>query len=402
MNRFVLAGLSVVSGASLFASAARADMHIDLGGYIREYVIYTDNDESATAAPSDSLHKLDFRREMEIHFTGEKTLESGLTVGVHSEFELGNESNDASVSSFVFAGRDPTQFDEGYIYLSGGWGRINFGAHSGAPFLLQVAAPASDGQLDGMRVNMQGFNPDVWDDGLENASLAPSGAFFRLNYDNTDFGITDRITYLTPKWNGFQAGVSFAPRPVPPHAVDGAFIGMGLEDIPGRFENHTEAAARWDGEFQGVAIAAGAGYATASPKVMAAPGAFGSADIRTSDAGLNFRIGEVSIGGAYKHSNTGVSGPANETHTYVAGIAWERMPWHLGATWYRMEFDANAFSIGLADGMELDRITLGGWYALGPGVSLRGGVSFLDVDNGTNSARDPQQMQAAFGTQVTF
>ena len=253
-----------------------------------------------------------------------------------------------------------------------------------------------------MRVNIQGFNPDVWDDGLENASLAPPGAFFRLNYDNTDFGITDRITYLTPQWNGFQVGVSFSPRPLLPHTVDGAFIGMGLEDIPGRFENHAEAAARWDGEVRGLDISVGAGYATAEPKVLTAPGAFGSSDITTWDAGLNIGIGEISIGGAYKHSDTGVSGPSTETHTYVAGIAWDRMPWHLGATWYRLELDANAFSRGLADGIDLDRITLGGWYALGPGVSLRGGVSFLDVDNGANSTRDPQQMQAAFGTQVTF
>lgn len=402
MKRYALAGLSAISAAALFAPAALADMHVDLGGYIRQYVIYTDNDETATAAPSDNLRRLDFRREMEIHFTGEKTLDNGLTVGVYSEIEFGNESNDGSVSTFPFAGRDPAQFDEGYIYFSGGWGRMNFGAHSGAAFLLQVAAPASDGQIDGLRVNMQGFNLDVWDDGVENASLAPAGAFFRLGYDNTDFGVTDRVTYLTPVWNGFQAGVSLSPRPILPHSVDGAFTGMALEDIPGRFRNHAEAAARWDGEAGGVDIALGAGYATAKPKTLAAAGAFGSAALRTWDAGVNLGVGEFAVGGAYRHSSTGVSGASHDSHTAVLGVAWERMPWHLGATWYSLRLESNAFGRGLADDLELDRFTLGGWYALGPGVSLRGGVSLLDVDNGVNSARDPQQWQAAFGTQLSF
>src|SRR5690606_29160443 len=98
---------------------------------------------------------------------------------------------------------DPNQLDEAYMYVSGGWGRVNFGSEDGAAYLLQVAAPSADSNVDGMRVYVQGLNPDVWDDNVVNASFTGTGggaAYWNnlgvLGYDNAYFRDTDRISYL--------------------------------------------------------------------------------------------------------------------------------------------------------------------------------------------------------------
>ncbi len=388
--------LSALAFSSLAARAEDKKLSLDLKGYIRNYVIYADNDETGSAAPSDDLRQFDFRREIEVHFKGETTFDNGLTVGIQSEFELGNESDDASVPT----GNDPNQFDEAFLYFKGNFGRVNFGSKDGAAYMLQVSAPAADAYIDGMRVYMQGLNPDVWDDGLINASFAPAGFSLRLGYDNADFRGTDRITYFTPEFHGFKAGVSYAPENGQ-NEVDDAFGGMAPDDRPGKFEHIWDAALRWDGEAGPFSLQAGAGYVHAATEVDAAPGASGSDDFASWDAGFAVDYKDFSLGTAYRRSNTGVSGPDTDRTTYVIGLGWDKGPWHAGATWYRQDFDSNANSFGFVDDISLQRITVGGGYILIPGVSFRGTVSMGSVDTGT-AGNDTDFTQITFGNEIKF
>ncbi|MDF3023533.1 MAG: tetratricopeptide repeat protein [Alphaproteobacteria bacterium] len=393
-------GVAALLLCGVAASPARADIHLDLGGYARSYVTYSDSDESAAGAGRD-LRSLDLRREIEMHFSGERTLDSGLTVGVKTEFKLGNEGASGHVRSITGGNRDPDQFDEGFIYFSGGWGRFQLGAKDGAAYLLGVQAPSADAYIDGMRLYTQTWRLDVWDDGMENLSFMPANATLRLNYDNSNFGNIDRATYLTPKWNGLQLGASYAPENSK-HGVDDAFRGADWDDVVGRFEDAVDIAARYEGKWGDVKLTTGAGYSTASPQIDAVAGNNGSDSHRTFTSGVNLGWKEWSIGGAYKHASTGVEGPDNAQKVTVAGLAWDSMPLHLGVSWYNMVLESNAFSIGLADDLDVTRITAGGWYQMADGFSLRGTVSRLDVDNGTNSPIDPTQWQVAIGTEITF
>ena len=58
----------------------------------------------------------------------------------------------AEVSSQVL---DTFEIEESYAYFSGAWGRVNFGSEDGAAFLLQVAAPSADANIDGLRQQVQ-------------------------------------------------------------------------------------------------------------------------------------------------------------------------------------------------------------------------------------------------------
>ncbi|HYD17173.1 MAG TPA: porin [Patescibacteria group bacterium] len=396
MKKFATAALVAAS----LPSAAQADIHLDLGGYIRSYIAYADQGERVIAPGDNSLDTFRFTREIEMHFSGERTLENGVTVGIKSEFKLGNEGHDGVVNSITGGARDSNQFDEAYLYFTGGFGRFQIGAKDGAAHLLSVQAPAADTYVDGMRVYMQSWNIDTWDDGRDNGSFAPPNSTLRLGYDNSNFSNIDRITYLTPKWSGVQLGFSYAPENRQ-HVTDGAFEPAFPDDNAGGFEDAIDLAARWDTKLGDVKLALGAGYSFAGTEVEAAPGANGSDDFRTLTAGVNMAWREWSLGGAIKRSNTGVSGDSDQ-HIGVVGVAWDQKPWHLGATYYHLDLGANAFSIGLADDLEVTRITTGGWYQLTDGVTLRGTVSLLDVDNGANSGTDPKPLQVALGTEITF
>jgi len=429
MKKILLAGTAIV-GAAVLASPAQADLKLDLGGHFRGYAVFADNDEANSGlTASDSLRDFEFKRDMEIHFSGETTTDSGLTVGVHAEFDLSNESQDASYATLMplpwtnLNDRDPNQLDEAYIYFSGGWGRVNFGSEDGVAYLLQVAAPSADSNVDGMRVYIQGLNSDVWDDQTVNGSFFGGAGIARFNYvlgyDNALFKDTDRISYLTPKWNGFQAGVSWAPKQGQ-QAVDEAFGGMSTDDDTVDYEDLWEIAARWDGEFEGFGVSLGAGYSTASPENgnQNIAGTFGSDDITAWNAGLTVSWNDFSLGAAYlKYEETGgaslVAAADEEIETWVIGAAWDNGPYHVGVSYYDTEIDANAFGfadLGVGGGaqapgdkIDVKRITVGGGYTYGPGMTFRGAVAFGDVDENLGLAAGTSDFtQVTIGTDVNF
>ena len=214
MKKVLLAGTALL-GLAAISSPAAAEVNLDLGGYFRGYGVYADNDETSTAALNDELREFDFRRDTEIHFSGETTTDNGLTLGFHYEQAIGG-----AVAT-----------DEAYMYFSGGWGRVNFGSEDGAAYLLQVAAPSADSNVDGMRVYIQALNSVV--------NGAAGGTLTTLEYDHADFEDTDRLTYLTPKWNGFQAGASYAPESGQ-NAVGNNIAGMAQNDNVNDFDDLLE------------------------------------------------------------------------------------------------------------------------------------------------------------------
>jgi len=327
MKKVLLAGTALV-GVAAMTTPAHADLKLDLGGYFRGYAVYADNKENSAAG--EDLSKFAFQKDAEVHFTGETTTDMGLTVGAHFEVKMmgtngnfnstgnqqigpGSGCGDGNIDCIA---PNANLIDESYVYFSGGWGRVNFGAEDGAAYLLQVAAPSADSNIDGLRPTIQGFTSAVWNDKTaDNDWNNPFSDFNTgmntvLGYDNADFRQTDRITYLTPKWSGFQAGVSYAPN----NGLQGAgqtgmpFKNAIYDESGAQFKNLWEASARWDGEFQGFGISAGGGYSHATPDNKANAGVnFSSKDLETWDAGLNFTWQGFSLGGAYRWSNTGTN-----------------------------------------------------------------------------------------------
>lgn len=388
MKKVLLAGTALV-GAALIASPAQAELKLGLGGHFSGYAVYVDQDNDT------GFDSFAFRRNTEIHFTGETTLDNGLTVGVHVEQEIENTNVN----------------NESYAYFSGQWGRVNFGNEDGAAYLLQVASPSADSNVDGLRstinaIRVPGNAVLAGTVALAGNDLAGAGASFALDYQHADFGnapsdsgknaSVDRLTYLTPKFNGFQAGVSYAPR---------AELATGILSTPqGAFEDLWEIAARWDGQFEGVGISFGAGYSHADDDT-----GLGS-DIKTWNLGLNLAWNQFSFGANYLDSDFGT-----DSRTWNVGAGWDNGPYHLGITYLNGKID-NAgltYQDGALDPLQTNdakswRVAVGGGYTFGPGMSFRGSIAFGELDFGsvsdgvTRVGAKEDFTQVTIGTDIRF
>lgn len=364
MNKLMLsaAAVALTLAASPAIAADDSGVKLNLGGYFKGYANYTNED---------NVHSLDIIRDTEVHFGGETTLDNGLTVGAHIEAEADGE--------------DGFGTDESYVYFAGSWGRANFGVEDGAAYLLQVAAPSADDNIDGIR---QTINPY---------------AMGSVDYANDQTRGADKLTYLSPVFSGFQAGASYTPQAADittlgAVASRGA-LGNSTDSDLGEYDGAWELAARYEGMVSNVGVILGAGYTHASNETDGAVsvdvdgdgindlGPFALDDFSEWNVGLDLDIGAFGVGAAYTESNLGVD--ANEDwETVVLGADYTTGPFKVGASYLNSEVDSV---------VELERYTAGVVYTYGPGMSFRGSLGYQDED-----VSDVDATVVSVGTQINF
>ena len=359
-------------GLVMAAAPAHAEVDLELGGYTKMYGAFVDQDEVTGTEAKD----FDVIRNTEIHFTGETTLDNGLTVGFHTEAETdGNEGFNV---------------DESYAYFSGGWGRINAGDEDGAGYLLQVAAPSADDNIDGIRQYVTPINYTALTGvaGLNTNATIGTDNSGGVDYDMDPSGKSTKVTYLSPIMNGFQLGLTFSPD------TDAATEnGVGVDDTEDTIEETYEAAVRYEGQFNNVGVILGAGYSFGENGADATP-ATNSDDRQAWNVGADFDIGPFGIGAAYVEDNGGVEGTgSDDEETYVVGADYTTGPFKLGASYFHQD---NSFAV---DGLDTDRYSGGVTYTYGPGMTFRGSVGYIEHDT---SAGDVDGTYVTLGTQINF
>lgn len=370
-------------GVAFTAAPAMAEVSLGLGGHFKGYMTIHDQDEAAGF----ETRNVDILRDTEIHFTGETTLDNGLTVGFHAE----TKANGGVASSF----------EESYAYFAGNWGRVNFGAEDGANYLLQVAAPAADTNIDGIRQYINPINFTAM------GIAVPAGAGV-LDYASDASGYADKITYITPVFSGFQAGVSYTPNvgggtviaggvAVPGGVAESGYagpFGVRLDDQTDQFGEAYEAAVRYEGQFDAFRVALGAGYTHV--ELEANTPAVGPNDDRKSwNIGANVGFGPFNIGAAYVTDNNALN--SNDSDTWVFGVDYTTGPFVLGASYLNRD-DDNAFAAG---DLESERYSAGVTYTYGPGMSFRGSVHHVDFD-APATVTDGDATSFLLGTQINF
>jgi outer membrane protein OmpU len=350
-------------GLVLSAAPASAEgIELDFGGYFKGYGAFVDQDETAGSPVND----FDMIRETEIHFGGETTLDNGLTVGAH--FELEADSGDA------------LDVEESYVYFSGSWGRVNVGAEDGAGYLLQVAAPSADSNIDGIRQYVQPVNY---------GTLGVTGATGGIDYDMDITGKDDKITYLSPIMSGFQVGVTFSP-----DSDDASEVGgVGLDDQADTAGMAYEAAVRYEGELSGVGVVAGAGYALVENENETAA----TADDRTAwNVGVDLNMGPFGLGAIYTEDNGGAfaTNDSTEEETFVVGVDYTTGAFKLGASYLTQD---NTLAV---QDLETDRYSAGVTYTYGPGMTFRGSLGYVEHEAAGNV--DADATYVTLGTQINF
>lgn len=421
-------------GLAMTASAAHAQVSLELGGYTKMYGAFVDQDESQDAngttagipvgeASTGDANDFDFIRETEIHFTGETTLDNGLTVGFHTEADTD--------------GNDTFNVDESYAYFSGNWGRFNLGDEDGAAYLLQVAAPSADSNIDGIRQYVQPVNYSVML-GDANAATAARDIALPLNlgnntlavgtavnvaidYDQNVSGKSTKLSYLSPIMNGFQLGMSFTPD------ADGdatGLAGIGFDDQSDTFGMGYEAGLRYEGQFNNVGVILGAGYTHLELEAADFTGLTGNLpaggtqavlndptdDRQAWNVGADFDIGPFGIGAIYKVDNAGeivnavstattASNTGDDEETWVVGLDYTTGPFKLGASYYDQE---NTFGY---DNLDTNRYSGGVTYTYGPGMTFRGSIGYVEHEAtgiGGPGSNDVDATYVTLGTQINF
>jgi len=349
---------SVALTGLVFAAPAHADVDLDVGGYFKGYGVFVNQDETTGS----DVAGFDMIRDTEIHLGGETTLDNGLTVGAHFEFDAD--------------GADSMTSDESYVYFSGDWGRVNVGTENGAGYLLQVAAPSADANIDGISTYVGPFT----------AQTNFTGA--QMGYTMAASGKIDKITYLSPVMSGFQAGVSFTPD------VENSSTSVGINvdtNVAGDYGEAYELALRYEGDFENVGVIAGAGYAIAKENGSSTT----TDDNEEWNIGLDLDVAAFGIGAIYMEDNQGVAGAdANDQETLVVGADYTTGPFKLGVSYFNQEDKATT-------GIEYDRYTAGVIYEYGPGMSFRGSVQVLEQDNPAGTS-DTDGTAVVLGTDITF
>ena len=381
---------AAVCGLVVAASPAEANLDLELGGYFKGYVSYTDQDDLIVGSAEE--RELDIIRNTEIHITGETTLDNGLTVGFHTEVEADGNGTDGS------------EVQESYAYFSGGWGRVNFGAEDGAAYLLQVAAPSADSNVDGLRqyVNPVNYGSTLSVFDVNSTSTSLAGGIGGVDYDQDITGYSDKLTYLSPIMNGFQLGLTYAPDV----ADDSDEDAENFDDVDDALGSAYEAALRYEGTFNNVGFTLGAGYSHAD---LEAGDIDGAGDDFTDDQtawniGADLDIGPFGIGVSYSEDDLGeadVDGVAGgETFdgidTLVVGVDYTTGPFKLGASYLDGEIDLSS----ALPSYDIDRYSGGVVYTYGPGMTFRGSVHHIEHE--VSSALDLEATSIMLGTQINF
>jgi hypothetical protein len=289
----------------------------------------------------------EFRNDTEVHVRANATADNGLMYGVHIEIESGAANLD---------------YDEAGIYVSGNFGRIEAGDEDGASDVLAVYAPAVGiNQLDG--------DFDLFSSSGAGGNIGgrPSVSYFKVP-DSSD---ATKITYFTPVFSGFQAGISYAPQGTQNDSVI-------VTNPVGLNSDYVEGGIVYKNTFGGISVATSvtAGHAYGNSTSVAATrneytawafgGKLGYAGFKIGGSYVDqggATIGTGSIGNAATAPRT--AGPGEDPQ-------WRsRSSYNIGGT-----YTTGPVGVGIQYGSldtsfgNADAIAVGGNYVLAPGLQI--------------------------------
>lgn len=395
----LLYGTTALVAAGLLSSGAYAadPIKLSVGGYFSGAFTYQDQDDGTVAGvaePAANTRSHGIVREAEVIFSGSTTLDNGIKVGVNIQLE-------AQSSADVI--------DESYIWFEGSWGRIQLGAEDDAAYLLNVGANKATNFFFG--VNSPVFS--MVECGTNNVSLfaVPTMASGRPDTGGTA-GIgcfvgaysplltsdREKITYFTPKFGGFQFGLSYTPNNhEEPNVGDagGTYAGARGDATTGTQGEVISIGANWSGKLAELDIRVSAGYQSADLEANNTTTAIAALD-RAGGTGLNVfedrdtwivagaaTWKQFTLGVSYYHDDYGLRLNGDRVD-WTVGLTYKTGAWQFGIEYGNTEIERGGAATTGDD--EAEAWALGVSYSLGAGVSLQAELQFWNIDSGAATA----------------
>ncbi|WP_417812032.1 porin [Thalassospira alkalitolerans] len=350
MKKILFASSALVAFGFAGAAQASEPIKLSVGGFMEQWVGVADEDVTSSGGRNNA-----FQSDTEINFKGSTTLDNGIEIGAVIELE-GESSTD--------------QVDEQFLYVNGGFGRIEMGKNDSVADSFGVTAP-SVGPVGPSDSGMEDWvNMTVID-------TVPSS------------GDQNRFSYMTPSFGGFQAGMSFADD----GHKNGSFtktvtsgeVGGLDSDTSGSSDNIVSAAVKFDRDFDGFSLG------------LSAEGE-NQGEGNWYGLGANVGFGNFTVGGSWGHteddyglssrnSTTGL----NDTDAYDFGVSYAMDAASVSATYAYQETGSN----------EVQGAALGMSYTLGAGVAWQSSVFWFDEDK-TGTTSDNDGYGAVTGLKLSF
>ncbi len=419
MRKVLLGTTALVAGGMFAAGAVQAEemmadpISVGVGGYYRAAMGFVGGDDAA-GEPMNNAHSTLLGQDVELTVSGETTLDNGMTVGLVIQIE-GGEGGSANETA------GPT-LDERWLYFKGGFGQIRIGAVESARQQFTNFAPHGASNFG---VNTPFFN------------FVPAGYIATYN-DGIGAEDSIKLVYLSPSFNGFQFGLSYAPddreasqypqftgarsnnRPQPATvwvvrtrdrsgaldgnvalataapAISSDILWSNAGSAGQEYAEQLAVGAAYAQSFEGVNIRLAAGYESYEAEINQGASCPGSSPLRNCKPesvhfGATVGMGDISVGGGWLQTDT--SNTLQRTD-YEVGASWATGgPLVLGAVMGKRTSE----TVSGRD-TEVDRYALNGSLALGPGVDLQAQIDTGSLDEG----RSNDWVQFMIGTAVTF
>ena len=315
MNKLLM---GTAAAALLVTPAVAGPMAVTVGGYYNAVVYSQDVDDTDT-------RDIGIHNDAEIIFKGKGKTNNGLEVG----FQVQLEAEGAGESDHI---------DENYIYVKGGFGKIEIGAENNAAYKQQVAAPKI-------------FGWKTYDNNFKTWSVA--SAFDKPLMDGID-GDALKINYYSPKVNGFQFAYSLTPDTSEKDGDTGLYSDTGSGEA-------TAYGIKYSGKIGGMKVEASYGVNELDEDA-------GQTEAEDTAVGLSVSSGNITIGGNMATIERGTD---------------ERDILHFGIE-YKL---SKASKIGVIihdqeeeNGSQLDIVAVGGSTKLGAGTTLTYSFESLEDD----------------------
>jgi hypothetical protein len=258
----------------------------------------------------------------------------------------------------------------------------------------KFTAGTANGALDDLGVG----TGDDWGNGDFYSWYGPPNAPAFAMADSYD-GDTPRqkLTYETPSFAGFKAGVSYQPTDVGLDHSTGLTTGDVCADgtvascvhPTGLARNRVEAAIQFNRTFGPTGLKANIGWAGSGVEGNGAGvkydnPSYGNGGLVLTFAGIEVE-GSISAGKfnatGTNQEGVGLGSPgspppagAKSSYVYTAAVGYNMGPYGIGVVYYGMSYDDSEGSMTYAPGMKTDNVSgvgLGGSYVVGPGMTLQ-------------------------------
>jgi outer membrane protein OmpU len=356
---------TAIVGASFVASAAMAAPEVRLGGFMDFQVGMTTQDRGGFGPSPGGVSATNpergygFITDNEIIVRASDKLDNGLAWSLKIELE-------ANTDDAVDNGRtDGSTADEVTLTLQGTWGQMYFGNDDGPGDTMRV-----NGSRAVANAGAGGTGGDWrrwvnWTTASNRFYSSPSEDFARDTSDAT------KIAYITPRFAGFQAGVSFAPS----RASEGRFRDP---DTGSDEESFWELGLNYSEKFGDFAVQAGttAGLADNENQALNDTRTW-SLGAMVSYSGFRLAAGYGTDGDARRPksaSNTDLIG-------WDVGLGYTVGAWDFGLAYMRGE-------VGNENGNgdhTLDVVTLGVTYTLGNGLAVYTEGVWFNTESASNN-----------------